>query len=102
MVLVTGTVRLRPEARDALVESARTVVAATLEEPGCHTYGFAFDVGDPDLVHVYEEWEDAEALRMHLDTPHVAAFSAALGPLVASPPQLTRWVGAEARPGLAD
>lgn len=98
MVLVTGTVRLRPGVRDAAVAAARAVAERTRDEPGCLAYRFSFDLDDPDLVGVHEEWSDDAALQAHRGTPHVAAFRAALGDLVAAPPEFTRWVGAEARP----
>lgn len=92
MIVVAGTVRIRPETRAAAVAAARTMAAATRLEPGCVAYRFAFDLDDPDCVHLFEEWTTAEALASHFATPHMAAFQAQLGGLIAAPPAIRRYV----------
>lgn len=47
-------------------------------EDGCEHYSFAYDAGDPDLIHIAERWASAEALAAHGAAPHQKAFGRAL------------------------
>ena len=76
-LIVAGTVRVPPENLDDLRPHMATMIAATRMEDGCETYGFAEDVGDPGLIHVFEVWRDPEALAAHGRTAHMAAWRAA-------------------------
>lgn len=91
MIIVSGTVRIRPEARDAAVRAAAVMIEATREELGCRAYRFSFDMSDPTLVYIYEEWESAEALERHFATPHMAAFQQELPALLAGTPAIARY-----------
>lgn len=78
MIIVMGHIRLG----DGEGERARPLLtrhmADVAAEQGCELYRFAFDVTDPDLVHVSERWTDAEALAAHGQAPHQKAFGRAL------------------------
>src|SRR5262245_29572547 len=98
MIVVAGTVRIRPEAREAAAEAALAMIAATRREPGCRAYRFASDLADPTLIHVHEEWDSAEALERHFATPHMAEFRQKLPGLVAGPGSFMRYEIASATP----
>lgn len=98
MILIHGTARLRAGARDAFVEAARPMIAASRAEDGCHAYRYAFDLTDPELVSFHEEWESDEALQAHYATAHLATFGAALGDLLAERPTIQRSVVTETGP----
>ena len=83
MIVIAGTVRIRPEAREDAIRAAATMAQATRREPGCNRYHFAFDVEDPNLVHIIEEWASAEALAAHFQSAHMAAFQQAMPGVVA-------------------
>jgi quinol monooxygenase YgiN len=78
MILVMGTIKLA----DGEGPKAAAMLAAHGEacraETGCDHYGFSFDAGDPDLVHVAERWETVEALGAHGQADHQKAFGRAL------------------------
>jgi quinol monooxygenase YgiN len=97
MIIVSGSVRIRPDARDEAVRAARTMAEATRAEAGCRTYRFSFDMADPVLVYIYEEWESAEALERHFATPHMAAFQQALPGLLSGPVSIDRYEATPAR-----
>ena len=97
MIIVSGSVRIRPEARDEATQAARTMVEATRAEAGCRTYRFSVDMADPTLVYLYEEWESAEALERHFATPHMGAFQQALPALLAGPVSIDRYEATAAR-----
>jgi quinol monooxygenase YgiN len=91
VIIVSGTVRIRSEARDAAVRAASVMTEATRQELGCRAYRFSFDMADATLVYVYEEWESAEALERHFATPHMAAFQQELPALLAGAPAIGRY-----------
>lgn len=74
MLLVIGQLRFPAEARAGALAAMAEVTAATLAEPGCRFYAFAEDLTEPNLFRVSEGWDDADALRAHFATPHMAHF----------------------------
>jgi quinol monooxygenase YgiN len=91
MIVIAGSVAVRPERREEALRVARTMAAATRQEPGCVTYRFSIDVDDPNTMLLFEEWETEEALGRHFQTPHMDAFRAALPGLLAGTPVLKRY-----------
>src|SRR5262249_42720487 len=91
MIVIAGSVAVRPDRREEAVRVARTMVAATRREAGCQTYRFSADLDDPNTFLIFEEWESEEALGRHFQTPHMAAFREALPGLLAGAPALRRY-----------
>ena len=91
MIVIAGTARVREEQRDVAIEAARAMSTASRAEPGCRQYRFSADLDDPNVVHVFEEWDSAEALEVHFATPHMAEFQAALGATLDGAPAITRF-----------
>ena len=91
MIVIAGTARVHPEQRERAIEAARVMVEASRAEPGCRQYRFSTDLDDPNVVHVFEEWDSAEALEVHFATPHMAEFQAALGATLDGAPEITRF-----------
>jgi quinol monooxygenase YgiN len=91
MVIVAGRVAIQPERRADAVEAMHKVVAATKPEPGCIAYDFYVDIADPNMFHVYEEWESDAALSAHLQQAHTQEFLGGIGDLVASPPVVNKY-----------
>ena len=90
-LVILGDIRIKPEGRDALIAAGAKMMAASNAEDGCHRYNFAFDVAEPDLVRISEEWESEEALAAHFATPHMAEFQAALRGVVAGPAAVNKY-----------
>ena len=76
-LIVAGTVRVPPGNLDALRPHMITMMTATRAEDGCETYGYAEDVAEPGLIHIFEIWRDQDALAAHGGTAHMAAWRAA-------------------------
>jgi len=83
MIHVIATVELAEGKREAFLEEFRKVVPLVRAEPGCLEYGAAVDVptgipvqGPPreNVVTIVEKWESVEALRAHLQAPHMLAY----------------------------
>ena len=76
-LIVAGTVRVPPENLDGLRPHMVAMMTATRGEDGCIAYGYAEDVAEPGLIHVFEIWRDQAALNAHFQAPHMAAWRAA-------------------------
>ena len=91
MLIIAGSVRVRPEARERAVAVALAMAEATRKEQGCHAYRFSVDLADPTLFYIHEEWDDAIALGRHFATPHMATFRAELPALLAGASSITKF-----------
>lgn len=97
-LIIAGTVRVPPENLDSLRPHMKTMMAASRAEDGCRAYGYADDVAEPGLIHVFEIWRDQPALEAHFKTPHMAAWRAAGAGLGVSDRRLTAYDVAAERP----
>lgn len=91
MIVVSGTVRIRPDLRDEAIQKAIWMQGLTQAEPGCISYRFYADLEDPNLFRIFEEWESDPHLQAHFKTAHMAEFNKALSQLVAERPNVTRY-----------
>jgi quinol monooxygenase YgiN len=76
-LIVAGTVRVPPQSLDGLRPHMTAMMTASRAEDGCAAYGYAEDVAEPGLIHVFEVWRDQAALEAHFKTQHMAAWRAA-------------------------
>ena len=98
MIFVQGWIRLA-SADDAekILPAAREMAAATHEENGCLAYSFAVDVNDARLIQLNERWENEDALQLHFQTPHMAAFNQAVSGLNIDAMDVRMYAGDEIR-----
>jgi quinol monooxygenase YgiN len=71
--MLAGTARIDPARRDEVVAAAVETIRRTRKRPGCISFVCSADLEDPDLLHIFLEWETAEALFALLDSERVAA-----------------------------
>ncbi len=81
MIIVSGSVRARPEALDEVLRLSLEHVRRSRLEPGCLMHSVHQDVEDPGHVVFLEYWADMAALRTHFAVPASRAFAKALNPL---------------------
>jgi quinol monooxygenase YgiN len=82
MIIVTGSVRGRPDTIDRLIEVSLAHVHRSQKEPGCLLHSVHRDVEDPLRLVFLEHWADLDALRTHFAVPASNDFvreAAALG-----------------------
>lgn len=78
MLIVLAEASLGEGALDVGREAMAAMVEASRAEEGCVSYTYAVDVLDPAKLVIVEKWVDEAALAFHFQTPHMAAFQAAL------------------------
>lgn len=76
MLLITGTVRLPPDALNEARPVMSRMIYASRAEDGCFEYAYAEDVLVPGLIHVKELWRDQASLDAHFASAHIAAWRA--------------------------
>lgn len=72
MLIVAGSLVAEPGEREPFLNAVQPMVAATLEESGCHEYAFTPDPNDDNRVLLYELWDDQTALDGHFASAHMA------------------------------
>jgi quinol monooxygenase YgiN len=88
VILVTGSVRARPETVDRVLACSLEHVHRSRAEPGCLSHSVHFDAEDPLHLVFVERWADADALRAHFGVPASREFVKELGALAATPPEI--------------
>jgi quinol monooxygenase YgiN len=89
---VIASIRVRPGRLDEFLTVFKALVPEVLAEDGCHGYypavdidtGLAAQVKDPDIVTIVEKWRDVDALRAHLEAPHMLSYRERAADLVES------------------
>ncbi len=71
MIYVIATLIVRPDKRADFLENARTVIAGTHKEVGCHSYDLTSSITEPNEFVFVERWESRDALSAHFETPHL-------------------------------
>ncbi|MCI0458846.1 MAG: antibiotic biosynthesis monooxygenase [Gemmataceae bacterium] len=83
MIHVIATIELAEGQREVFLEEFRQIVPLVRAEAGCLEYGPALDVPTgiaaqaplrENVVLVVEKWESVEALKAHLQAPHMLAY----------------------------
>ena len=74
MIVVVGRVKTDTEKREALIQIAQNVAAASRAEAGCISYRIYEDTESAHEFVFVEEWESEEALQTHFRTGHIAEF----------------------------
>ncbi len=78
-IVIAGRVDFPPENRGPALDGAGDLIAMSLAEAGCRHYAWTADPHDPGRVHVFEEWDSADALAAHLVGPAYHGMLAHLG-----------------------
>ena len=94
MIHVIATIYLNKGCREEFIEAHLRNCLKVKEEKGCISYEPTIDVDSglsaqiemrEDVVTIVESWESVEALRTHMEAPHMLAFREATKDLVKKP-----------------
>ena len=85
MYVVTVEFTIHPERMPVfmplMVDNAR---ASREQEPGCRQFDVCLDPAAPNIVYLYEVYDDRAAFDAHLATAHFRSFDAAVRDMVAA------------------
>ncbi len=74
MIILSGTVDVDPEQREAALIAGQPHMRATRALDGCLDYVWSADPLVPGRIYVYERWESREQLEAHFASPHYPAM----------------------------
>jgi len=82
MISVVASVRVKAGRLSQFIEVLKSNVPEVRKEMGCIEYFPAIDVDsglpvqklDKNIVTIIEKWQNVEALKAHLKTPHMLAY----------------------------
>ena len=76
MISIFVSIRVKPGFRDRFVQATLGDARGSVgDEPGCYRFDVLEDASDPDLVHLYEVYEDQAALDAHRKMPHYTRWA---------------------------
>jgi quinol monooxygenase YgiN len=62
MLIIAGHLLVDPEARAAYLAECEDVVRAARAAPGCFDFALTADTVEPDMIRVFERWENEAQL----------------------------------------
>lgn len=74
MIVISLALRVPRAEFEAFRPLIEALVKASRREPGVIAYSFAVDVLDPELIRIFEVYEDQVALDVHLASGHFQAW----------------------------
>lgn len=88
MIIILGSVDVRPESLESALRLALEHCARSRGEPGCVSHDCFQAVGRPNLLQFVEVWSDMTVLRDHFALADSKAFAAQIGALAVSRPSM--------------
>jgi quinol monooxygenase YgiN len=82
LLTVIAHMRAKPGKEQELNDALVALVEPTTQEDGYVNYDLHQGVEDPAVFYFYENWESADALDAHLQTPHLVEFAGRLDELL--------------------
>ncbi|WFL77030.1 putative quinol monooxygenase [Altererythrobacter arenosus] len=95
MIIITGSVTLKPERREEAIALGLEHSQRSRTEPGCISHDCYITAGDPNRMHFFERWADAEAMKRHFAVPESGAFIRAVGAMASTPPEIAIYTAEE-------
>lgn len=90
-VTVVARMQAKPGMEARLRQELLHLVAETRREAGCLNYDLHVLAGDATRFLFYENWSSRAHLDAHAQSPHIQAFRALAGELLAAPTEITLW-----------
>lgn len=75
MISFTSRMRFAPEDRAEIRSILQNLGSASRQEPGCVNYVAHSVEADPDVILIYEQYADAEALEAHRASGHFDQYA---------------------------
>ncbi|WP_284125449.1 putative quinol monooxygenase [Parerythrobacter aestuarii] len=88
MIIITGTVQLKPESREDAIRLGCEHSARSRGEPGCLAHNCYVDAEDELRIHFFEKWADEAAVKQHFAVPESRAFVGEISGFASAPPQI--------------
>jgi quinol monooxygenase YgiN len=64
-----------PGNEDVVLDAIKKLTGPSRAEPGCRLYQAYQDPAEPLVIHIFEIYDDEEALKAHSESEHFARFA---------------------------
>ena len=92
MIVIAGTIEIPAEHREQVLDCLLRLQKNSLQhDEGVAAFRFGIDLEQQDLLHVYEEWESIEALKIHMQKQHMDEFRNLKNQLQLKTSGVSRW-----------
>lgn len=95
-VCVFATIRPKREHFAKAVAALEEIIPPTLEEPGCHVFAAYESREEPGVLHLFEVFEDDDAITFHYAQDYTKAVFAQYKEWLAAPVQITHMTATSA------
>lgn len=82
---VIAKIVAKPDTIETVKQELLALVAPSRTDEGCVNYDLHQSIDDPAVFVFHENWTSKAMLESHLQTPHLSAFAAKAGGLLAQP-----------------
>ncbi|MEB3282457.1 MAG: putative quinol monooxygenase [Lyngbya sp.] len=82
-LVLAGRYKIKPEKRERFLELAKPGLEQSPKEPGNISYFLYEDIEDSNCFLYFEEWQDREALKEHLQQPYITPLIKEISELLA-------------------
>ena len=70
MYAIIARFKVKPGHVDEVISLLGQAAIPSRQEPGCHLYVANQDLADPNVIVMYEQYDDEAAFQAHVDSPH--------------------------------
>ena len=74
MIIIHADMQVKPEKREAFLQTIQPLVAGSQAEEGCLRYTLTQDVANLDRFTMIEVWKDEAAVERHNASAHFTGF----------------------------
>ncbi|WP_255198733.1 putative quinol monooxygenase [Halorarius litoreus] len=95
MIVLNATIPVDPERREQAVDAATTLAQASREEDGVIDYRVTADLEDENVIRIFEQYENDDAVNAHMESDHFLTFQGQVPEFAGGQVELHRFDGAE-------
>ena len=71
MIIIEARIRCNPGKRDEFIKEVQPAITGTRGENGCLSYEVFMSTEDTDGIFIFERWDNRDAIKNHMETPHM-------------------------------
>ncbi len=91
MLIITALMKVKKGKADEFEKAARKYAPLFLKDPGCGMYRVQQRLDNPEVFLFYEQYEDKDALKYHVQSATFKDMKAATDPLLDGEPEIFRY-----------
>jgi len=91
MIVVYGSIRLKEDGVQRVADAIPGFLDKIRAEDGYIAYSLTWDPQDPQVLHLLEHWESAEAHEVHMPQPHVKEWAQMMSEVADGPLQAQKF-----------